>query len=552
MRFPALAASAQEEALLAVTRLVNKNIPKKPQGNSLSALSGVAEARKDPRNAFGAQMADRLGQAPRVSNQSAALRNQKSDDPRHERLQELKSKYSGILDYISLLNETMARVSKDLEKKREDRYEQERKNLLRKKQDEGEKKSRENAAVTRGSLELSQEKAAFAASPIASAMQTEKRLKDSLSGDTGRIPEPTYTRVPGMDSLIASAMGPEVPPELRSQQRNAAPAAPASPVPPVPASRAAPVASASPELRKVPESPVSPGAPSQAFRAAPAVPASPVPSAPAPRGGAQAPVPPAAPSQAFRAAPAGPVSPVPPPPAMPPQPEAPRNDYGSEPMPYPEDEDIPPVEDSFPETQIVSFAQDGDDETDISNSMVFTDVDLNIQQGGGSSSYIQAPEAATDEVSFSGDPVTSHRHYLRDVQDSFTQDIMRADLQEAERAVIIFAVRLPDSTPERWHLAWPDSYELLVNGDIVDNMNREFSAALGHPVEITADFGSGADFSSCPDALARAYCRNMYASEKEALLRSPVFQELARGLELNLQGAQFYLEDRNKTSGGKS
>ena len=503
-----MAASAQEEALLAVTRLVNKNIPKKPQGNSLSALSGVAEARKDPRNAFGAQMADRLGQAPRVSNQSAALRNQKSDDPRHERLQELKSKYSGILDYISLLNETMARVSKDLEKKREDRYEQERKNLLRKKQDEGEKKSRENAAVTRGSLELSQEKAAFAASPIASAMQTEKRLKDSLSGDTGRIPEPTYTRVPGMDSLIASAMGPEVPPELRSQQRNAAPA--------------------------------------------PAAPASPVPPAPAPRAVPESPVPPAAPSQAFRAAPAIPVSPVPPPPAMPPQPEAPRNDYGSEPMPYPEDEDIPPVEDSFPETQIVSFAQDGDDETDISNSMVFTDVDLNIQQGGGSSSYIQAPEAATDEVSFSGDPVTSHRHYLRDVPDSFTQDIMRADLQEAERAVIIFAVRLPDSTPERWHLAWPDSYELLVNGDIVDNMNREFSAALGHPVEITADFGSGADFSSCPDALARAYCRNMYASEKEALLRSPVFQELARGLELNLQGAQFYLEDRNKTSGGKS
>ena len=542
MRFPALAASAQEEALLAVTRLVNKNIPKKPQGNSLAVLSGVAEARKDPRNAFGAQMADRLGQAPRVSNQSAALRNQKSDDPRHERLQELKSKYSGILDYISLLNETMARVSKDLEKKREDRYEQERKNLLRKKQDEGEKKSRENAAVTRGSLELSQEKAAFAASPIASAMQTEKRLKDSLSGDTGRILEPTYTRVPGMDSLIASAMGPEVPPELRSQQRNAAPApaAPVSPAVPAPAPRAAP------------QAPVPPAAPSQAFRAAPAAPASSVPPASVPRAAPQAPVPPAVPSQAFRAVPAGPVSPVPPPPAMPPQPEAPRNDYGSEPVPYPEDEDIPPVEDSFPETQIVSFAQDGDDETDISNSMVFTDVDLNIQQGGGSSSYIQAPEPAADEVSFSGEPVTSHRHYLRDVQDSFTQDIMRADLQEAERAVIIFAVRLPDSTPERWHLAWPDSYELLVKGDIVDNMNREFSAALGHPVEITADFGSGADFSRCPDALARAYCRNMYASEKEALLRSPVFQELARGLELNLQGAQFYLEDRNKTSGGKS
>ncbi|WP_406041710.1 hypothetical protein [Succinimonas sp.] len=536
MRFPALAASAQEEALLAVTRLVNKNIPKKPQGNSLAVLSGVAEARKDPRNAFGAQMADRLGQAPRVSNQSAALRNQKSDDPRHERLQELKSKYSGILDYISLLNETMARVSKDLEKKREDRYEQERKNLLRKKQDEGEKKSRENAAVTRGSLELSQEKAAFAASPIASAMQTEKRLQFSLSGDTGRILEPTYTRVPGMDSLIASAMGPEVPPELRTQQRNAAPA-PAAPVSPV---------SPAPMPRAVPQSPVSPE-PSQTFRAVPAAQAYPVSPVSVSRAVPQSPVSPAAPSPAFRAAPAGPVSPVPPP-----QPEAPRNDYGNEPMPYPEDEDIPPVEDSFPETQIVSFAQDGDDETDISNSMVFTDVDLNIQQGGGSSSYIQAPEPAADEVSFSGEPVTSHRHYLRDVQDSFTQDIMHADLQEAERAVIIFAVRLPDSTPERWHLAWPDSYELLVKGDIVDNMNREFSAALGHKVEITADFGSGADFSGCPDALARAYCRNMYASEKEALLRSPVFQELARELELNLQGAQFYLEDRNKTSGGKS
>ena len=135
MRFPALAVSAQEETLLAVTRLVNRNIPKKPQGNSLSALNGVAEARKDPRNAFGAQLADRLGQEPRVSNQSAALRNQKSDSSRNERLGELKSKYSGILDYIALLNETIARVSRDLEKKREDRYEQERKNLLRKKQD---------------------------------------------------------------------------------------------------------------------------------------------------------------------------------------------------------------------------------------------------------------------------------------------------------------------------------------------------------------------------------------------------------------------------------
>ena len=508
-----MAVSAQEQTLLEVTRLVNRNIPKKPQGNSLSVLSGVAEARKDPRNAFGAQLADRLGQAPRVSNQSAALRNQKSDSPRNERLQELKSKYSGILSYISLLNDTIARVSRDLEKKREDRYEQERKNLIRKQQDEGEKKSRKNAAVTRGSLELSQESAAFAASPIASAMQTEKRLQDSLSGDTGRIAEPTYARVPGMDSLIASTMGPELPPELRSQQSGgiSAPAAPVSPVPPAP------------EPRAVPSAPVSPASPAQAFRAAPAAQAVP---APAPR-----------------EVPAAPASPVPPAPAMPAQPEVP---------PYPEDEDIPPVEDSFPETQIVSFAQDGDDETDISNSMVFTDVDLNIQQGGGSSSYAQAPEPAADEVSFSGKPVTSHRHYLRDVQDSFAQDIMRADLQEAERAVIIFAVRLPDSTPEKWHLAWPDSYELLINRDIIDNMNREFSAALGHPVEIRSDFGSGADFSRCPDALARAYCRNMYASEKEALLRSPVFQELARGLELNLQGAQFYLEDRTKTPGGKS
>lgn len=521
MRFPDLAGSSREQALLEVARLVNRNLPKKSQ-DGMSALSGVAESRRDRQSGFGTQMADRLGQQPRVSNQSQALRSLKSDSPRNTVFSELEQRYANLIGYIALLDSAIARAGKDLEKKREDRFNQERKNQIRRQQEEGERKSRQNAALVRGNLELSTQDLAFAASPMAAAMQTERRIQESLTGDAGKIMEPTYTRVPGMDSLISSNMGPEVPPELGSpdvrERSLTAPKAPGAVSVAVPGDHSGTSGGAS-DPRNVSRPAVSPAV-------------------------SGAPVPKAVPN---------PVPPVPVPPPVPPAemavrasaPPAHGNADPNEIPPYPEDEVPFPGEDAMPEAEIVSYAQDGDDETDITNSMVFTDVDLNIRSGGSDSAPdLMTPEQAQDEVTFSGEPVTSHRHYLGDVRDSFTGDIMRADLQEAERAVIIFAVRLPDSTEYSWHLALPDSYALLVTGDMTENMCQEFSRALGHPVTISFEFTSEADFSRCPDALARAYCRNLYASEREALLRSPGFQDLVRGLELNLDEAQFYLENR--------
>ena len=518
MRFPDLAGSSQEQVLLEVARLVNKNLPKKAPEAPLSALSGVAESRRDRQSGFGTQMADRLGQPPRVSNQSLALRSQKSDSTRNTVFSELEQRYANLFGYIALLDSAIARAGKDLEKKREDRFNQEKKNQLRRQQEEGERISRKNAALIRGNLELSTQDLAFAANPIAAAMQTEKRIQDSLAGPAGKIMEPTYTRVPGMESLISSNMGPEVPPELRTPDAGenfpapaAAPSAAAAPFSQGAAGNSSGSASASGSI------------PCEA--PPPAVSSAPVPNSVPPLRAAAPAYPPEMPVR--EAVPPFPVS---------------GNEVPHDFQPDPEDEVPYPGEEVMPEAEIVSYAQDGDDETDITNSMVFTDVDLNIRSGG--SPAPAAPEQVRDEVTFSGEPVTSHRHYLGDVQDSFTQDIMRTDLQEAERAVIIFAVRLADSTAEKWHLALPDSYALLVTRDMTDNMSQEFSGALGHPVEISCEFTQDADFSRCPDALARAYCRNLYASERESLLRNPSFQDLVRGLELNLGSAQFYLEDR--------